>query len=44
MKKTQEQPTKTQEIDFGLKEQELQELFISSKKTICEGGSEGGAG
>ncbi len=31
-------------IDFGLTTSELEELWLSSKASVCEGGSEGGAG
>ena len=31
-------------IDFGLTASELEELWLSSKTSVCEGGSEGGAG
>ena len=31
-------------IDFGISNSELEELRLSSKTSVCEGGSEGGAG
>ncbi len=31
-------------LDFGLSEQELEELQESSRNVVCEGGSEGWSG
>lgn len=35
---------RTQELDFGLTDEELWELELNSKSSVCEGGGEGWSG